>query len=145
MQMIFEPPYFFKPSGRPILFDFKGERVSEGTFGAHNTILEQIRINGWYSGIVISIILFSAVVFNTIVYRWCKIPEIKSLSIAVIVTGTYGAMVGTYVLGGEIGFLIPSIAGITYSFYRAEKKAVHVHSAPAKQKHCNKYPNNVGA
>lgn len=136
IEYILEPPYFLKPSGRPFVL----HHISRGDIyvkaGAHNTFIQSIRTNGWYSGIVIIIILCIAVMKNTLVYRRSHIGEIKAVAIATIATGTFGAMTGHYVFGLDAGFWIMTLAGISYSaFLIYEQPSVHVKARQAKWLH----------
>ena len=133
---ILEPPYFLKPSGRPFVL----HHISRGDIyvksGAHNTFIQSIRTNGWYSGIVIIIILCIAVMKNTLVYRRSHIGEIKAVAIATIATGTFGAMTGHYVFGLDAGFWIMTFAGFSYSvFLIYEQPSVLVKARQAKWLH----------
>ena len=136
IEYILEPPYFLKPSGRPFVL----HHISRGDIyvksGAHNTFIQSIRTNGWYSGIVIIIILCIAVMKNTLVYRRSHIGEIKAVAIATIATGTFGAMTGHYVFGLDAGFWIMTFAGFSYSvFLIYEQPSVLVKARQAKWLH----------
>lgn len=117
IKYILAPPYLFKPGGDSIVLEHPTLGYIKVTFGAHNTFLQSIRTNGWYSGIIIIIILCVAVIKNVLVYRRSHIGEIKAIAIATIATGVFGAMTGHYVLGLAAGFWIMTLAGAAYSVF----------------------------
>lgn len=136
IEYILEPPYFLKPSGRFFVLHHISRGDIDIKAGAHNTFIHSIRTNGWYSGIVIIIILCIAVMKNALVYRKSYIGEIKAVAIATIATGIFGAMTGHYVLGLYAGFWIMTLAGASYSvFLIYEQPSVLVKARQAKWLH----------
>jgi hypothetical protein len=136
IEYIFEPPYFLKPSGRPFILQhvFRGDIDFKA--GAHNALLHSIRTNGWYSGIVIYIILCTAVMKNVLIYKRTHIGEIRAIAIATITTGIFGAMTGHNVFVLEAGFWIMTLAGASYSVFLAhEQSSVSIEARQAEGLH----------
>lgn len=110
-----------EPAGRPWIFHHQKQGEIYVTFGSHNTIIDQLRKNRYFSGVIILWIMFFAVYKASIVLRKSPVPELKVLAITAIATGTVGVVTGHYPLGQNAGFWFLVFAGIAVGVFQNVK------------------------
>ena len=114
---ILEGPYFIVPSGRPLSIPgIEGEWV----VGAHNTILEMLRINGLIAGSFILFIYFFALRNNLTVLVNSNEPINRTFAASVLAVGIVGMSTGDFPADLTVGFWIWSIAGFCHGLFLNE-------------------------
>lgn len=113
-----------EPAGRPWIFQHQKQGEVFVSFGSHNTIIDQLRKNRYFSGVIILWIMFFAVYKASKVLRYSAVPELKVLAITAIATGTVGVVTGHYPLGQNAGFWFLGFAGIAVGVF--ENRGLYV-------------------
>jgi len=129
MEQIIEGPHFIVPSGRPILLETYG-LPSEWDVGAHNVVLESLRIGGLFSGTIILIIYLLALKSNLIVLRKASDPIIKCLAASVLGVAIVGMASGDFPADMTVGPWIWILAGLCYGlFLRSNSTSPNIREA----------------
>lgn len=113
---ILSGPHIIVPSGKPLLLDTPG-LPAEWELGAHNVVLESLRLNGLFAGLVILLIYFLALKNNLVVLTESNDPVLKSLAAAILGVGIVGMTTGDFPADMTVGFWIWSLAGLGHGLF----------------------------
>jgi len=113
-------PYFVVPSGRPLTLFIPG-LPKLWYVGAHNTILEVIRLNGFFSGVVILIIMFWALKNNLLVLNRSTDPALKCLAATVLAVGVIGMTTGDFPADQNVAFFLWGLAGLAHGLFLQDR------------------------
>lgn len=116
LEQIIEGPYFIVPTGRPLILREPG-LPQFWYVGAHNTVLEIMRLNGFFSGTIMLIILFLALKNNLLVLKESVDPVLKSLAAAILGVGIIGMTTGDFPADQTVGFWLWGLAGLTHGLF----------------------------
>lgn len=119
---VLQPPYFFKVGQRQSYSMTLAGDKHIWPAGSHNLVLEEIRRNGWYSGVVCLGIIVSSMMWACTVLFRTRDPLLLWYSaatfIAILISGLTSHV--PMETNASIWFLMP--AGVCASLYRAESK-----------------------
>jgi hypothetical protein len=114
-----------RPAGRNWLLVHQKMGMIPVGFGSHNTILNELRINRFFSGGIVIALVALAVIKNAQVYRRTTSPELKALAIATLSTGTVGVFTGHYPMTESAAFWFLGLAGIAYGVHFNMSRGTH--------------------
>jgi hypothetical protein len=116
LKQILGGPYFIVPTGRPLILNEPG-LPQLWHVGAHNTVFEIMRQNGFFSGTIMLIILFLALKNNLLVLKESTDPVLKSMAAAILSVGIIGMIAGDFPADQTVGFWLWGLAGLAHGLF----------------------------
>ena len=118
-EQIISGPYIIVPSGRPLKII---GITNDWVVGAHNTILEMLRLNGLVAGSFILYIYFFGLRNLIVVLGNSNIRFLRTLAAGLLSVAIVGMTTGDFPADQTIGFWIWSISGLVNGLYTRENK-----------------------
>ena len=116
LRQIIAGPHFIVSFYRPLLLGTPG-LPEKWWVGAHNVVLETLRINGLFAGIIMLIILFLALKNNILVLIKSADSVLKALAAGVLGVAVVGMITGDFPADMTVGFWIWSLAGLCHGLF----------------------------
>ena len=116
-EQIISGPYIIVPSGRPLKII---GITNDWVVGAHNTILEMLRLNGLVAGSFILYIYFFALRNLLVVLGNSNIRFLRTLAAGLLSVAIIGMTTGDFPADLTVGFWIWSITGLVHGLYTRE-------------------------
>jgi hypothetical protein len=118
-EQIISGPYIIVPSGRPLkIIGIQADWI----VGAHNTILEMLRLNGLVAGSFILYIYFFGLRNLLVVLGNSNIRFLRTLAAGILSVVLVGMTTGDFPADFTVGFWIWSIAGLVNGLYSRENQ-----------------------
>jgi hypothetical protein len=116
LKEILSGPHFIVPSDRPLRPETRGVPAT-WWMGAHNVVLESLRINGLFAGTVMLMIYFLALRNSLMVLTTSADSILRSLAAAVLGVGIVGMTTGDFPADMTVGFWLWSLAGLCHGLF----------------------------
>lgn len=119
LEQIKENPKMVVPAGQPLLLETPG-LPAEWDLGSHNVVLETLRINGIFAGLVMLGIFFVALKKNLRVLTESQDYALITIAAAILAVGVVGMTTGDFPADMTVGFWLWSFAGLCHGLFLQE-------------------------
>lgn len=118
---VLSPPFFLPKAGEALVIDWAGRSVRVG-FGSHNAFLDQLRVNGWFTGLLGVIVMLAGLVTAWSALNREDDPYFRAIAAAVLALGMISATANHFLteVSAGVWYFIP--AGILAGRLRIGKR-----------------------